>query len=84
MPFGNSHLQPKGRKRAAEANLASAARHATDGNPRAQGRVPRRSRTCACCAHVLELAGSRGVEGFAEPHVSGPILRRRISERHWV
>src|SRR5438876_771635 len=63
-----------GRKHAVKANLASAARHAADGKLRAEGRVRRRSRTCACCARVPEPAVSRGVERFAEPHVSGRFV----------
>src|SRR5215467_3221523 len=40
----------------------SAATRASVGKPRAQGRVRRSSRSCACCTHSPGAAVSRGVE----------------------
>ncbi|PWT84297.1 MAG: hypothetical protein C5B57_05090 [Blastocatellia bacterium] len=83
MPSEIRHRAKKGQKIGLrKANLASAATHASDGKPRAQGRVRRRSRTCAGLPPDPAAAVSRGVERFAEQPVFWPISDGRISARH--
>ena len=63
-----------GRKHAVIANLASAALQAEDGKPRTQGESGAAHGAAPACAHQPEGAVSRGVERFAEPHVSGRLV----------
>jgi hypothetical protein len=62
------------RKQAAAANLASAATHATDGKPRAQGRFRRRSRTCASCLQIPEPRFPAASSGSRSSPFSGRYL----------
>src|SRR5947199_1555661 len=74
MPFGNSLAANTARKQAAKANLASAATQASDGKPRAQGRVRRRSRTCACCPQIPEPRFPAASSGSRSSLFSGRFL----------
>ena len=69
-----AHNANSARKQAAKANLASAATQASDGKPRAQGRVRRRSRTCACCPQIPEPRFPAASSGSRSSLFSGLFL----------
>jgi len=67
------HEMRQGREMGCDANLASAASRAADGNPPRKARIRGRSRTCRMPPTCPGAAGSRGVERFAEQPIPGPV-----------